>query len=516
MQRIYGFVQEEDGVVSRLLTEISAYFEYLARQHGDYVAFHNVKIPMEGYMAQLAPYNINRNPYCLYVKSKPEVWNTCIARQGKVVDCCASGPFCGTCYAGMGEFVFPVLRADGAVLCFLSVSGYCMDEQTSMQKMRHFARKYDLQLEKLKEVYQESVRTDAPQIEELRVRIAPLCNMFALLHRELSQLPPKALESQRQSSLLSHAIVYLQKNYAQPLRAEDVAAYCHCSVSTLSHLFKKETEKSIPEYKMQSSCCAVLGCLSVRSQTRWASATPIIFVRYSKRTRGLRRRITGETAMKKRIRNLPFFDPDSKPMQVLGTFADMIVLNVCFLIGCLPVVTVGASMSALYAAMLRRQRGEGSGVFAAFWKDWKQNLRPGIACWLMQLAVTAFFAFDFWFSIRYSKSAPGLLGAVEWVSVLGLLAVTLLGSMVYPQIARFENRVRQYWKNAALLLAAYPLRAIGNLLLFLPPVILFVFWRGLFLRIGFIFPLFAFSLMTYLSAKVLRRPLREMEQGEPV
>ena len=68
--------------------------------------------------------------------------------------------------------------------------------------------------------------------------------------------------------------------------------------------------------------------------------------------------------MKKRIRNLPFFDPDSKPMQVLGAFADMIVLNVCFLIGCLSAVTVGASMSALYAAMLRRQRGEGGGVFA--------------------------------------------------------------------------------------------------------------------------------------------------------
>ena len=126
----------------------------------------------------------------------------------------------------------------------------------------------------------------------------------------------------------------------------------------------------------------------------------------------------------------------------------------------MPAVTVGASMSALYAAMLRRQRGEGGGVFAAFWKDWKQNLRHGIACWLMQLAVTAFFAFDFWFSIRYSKSAPGLLGAVEWVSVLGLLAVTLLGSMVYPQIARFENRVRQYWKNAALLLAIVFLSAL--------------------------------------------------------
>lgn len=217
--------------------------------------------------------------------------------------------------------------------------------------------------------------------------------------------------------------------------------------------------------------------------------------------------------MRKRIRNLPFFDPDSKPMQLLGSFADMIVLNVCFLAGCVPVVTVGASMSALYAAMLRRQRGEGGGVFAAFWKDWRQNLRPGIACWLIQLAMTAFFAFDFWFSIRFSRSAPGLLGAVEWISVIGLLAVTGLGSMVYPQIARFENRVGQYWKNAALLLAAYPLRAILNLVVFLPPVVLFIFWRGLFLRIGFIVPLFAFSLMAYLSALVLRPVLESMEQG---
>ena len=236
------------GVVAKLLTEISAYFEYLTRQHGDYVAFHNVKIPLEGFMAQLAPYNINRNPYCLYVKSRPEVWNTCIARQGKVAKKCTGGAFCGSCYAGMGEFVFPVLDADGSTLCFLSVSGYCVEEQTAAQKLRHFAGKYGFELEKLGQVYRESVRTDVPQPEELRARIAPLCNMFALLHRELSQLPPKALESQRQSSLLSHAIVYLQKNYTLPVRTEDVAAYCHCSVSTLSHLFKKETGKSIPEY----------------------------------------------------------------------------------------------------------------------------------------------------------------------------------------------------------------------------------------------------------------------------
>ena len=85
-------------------------------------------------------------------------------------------------------------------------------------------------------------------------------------------------------------------------------AVCRPSVIFLRKRRKRVFQSiyEISESKMQSSCCAVRGCLSVRSQTRWASATPIIFVRYSKRTRGLRRRITGVTAMKKRIRNLHF------------------------------------------------------------------------------------------------------------------------------------------------------------------------------------------------------------------
>ena len=61
--------------------------------------------------------------------------------------------------------------------------------------------------------------------------------------------------------------------------------------------------------------------------------------------------------MKKRIRNLPFFDPDSKPMQVLGAFADMIVLNVCFLIGCLPTYSQWGIV-AVAALCLRHQNSK--------------------------------------------------------------------------------------------------------------------------------------------------------------
>mgnify|MGYP001094372289 CR=1 FL=1 len=66
-------------MIQRLLADIRAYFEWLQQECGIYAAFHNYKIPLEGYVAYLAPYYINRHPYCLYVKSKHGriAWKDC-------------------------------------------------------------------------------------------------------------------------------------------------------------------------------------------------------------------------------------------------------------------------------------------------------------------------------------------------------------------------------------------------------------------------------------------------------
>lgn len=234
-------------MIDQLVEDIAAYFKLLRTEYGDFVAFHNASIPLNNYMDRLTPYNINSNPFCLCVKSDKSAWDYCIARQHKVVDRCQGGAFCGICYAGMGECVFPI--QDQSVLGFLSVSGFRLDDHTSFERIRSFARRYGFEEKTLRESYQRNVTLSPPDLRSLSARIAPLSHMFVLLNRELVPLHEKfSAESASQSYVLSHAVVYIAKNYAAPIRAADLASFCHCSVSSISHMFKQKTGRSISEY----------------------------------------------------------------------------------------------------------------------------------------------------------------------------------------------------------------------------------------------------------------------------
>ena len=81
--------------------------------------------------------------------------------------------------------------------------------------------------------------------------MAPLCRMFELLNILLSDLPHGAVGNLAQNNILGHAVVYLRRHYASSVSASDVAEVCHCSVSTLSHLFKKKMGVSIRKYQQQ-------------------------------------------------------------------------------------------------------------------------------------------------------------------------------------------------------------------------------------------------------------------------
>ena len=46
---------------------------------------------------------------------------------------------------------------------------------------------------------------------------------------------------------------------------------------------------------------------------------------------------------------MKFWAIDSPVMRVLGRLGDIIILNMIFVVGCIPVITIGTSLSALYA-----------------------------------------------------------------------------------------------------------------------------------------------------------------------
>ena len=92
---------------------------------------------------------------------------------------------------------------------------------------------------------------------------------------------------------------------------------------------------------------------------------------------------------------MKFWAIDSPVMRVLGRLGDIIILNMIFVVGCIPVITIGTSLSALYAVAMKMARGEDPSVWKEFWKAYKRNFRPATICWLVMAVIAILLFVDF-------------------------------------------------------------------------------------------------------------------------
>ena len=88
------------------------------------------------------------------------------------------------------------------------------------------------------------------------------------------------------------------------------------------------------------------------------------------------------------------FNMDNKFFTVMGRVADLIMLNVVCLICCLPIVTIGASLTALHYVTLKMARNEESYIIRSFFKSFKQNFKQATIINLIMLVIAAILYMD--------------------------------------------------------------------------------------------------------------------------
>lgn len=138
---------------------------------------------------------------------------------------------------------------------------------------------------------------------------------------------------------------------------------------------------------------------------------------------------------------MKLFDINNPIMQSMAKVADLIILNFLFLLCCIPIITIGPAITALYCVTMKLIRDEEGGVVKEFFRSFRLNLRQGIVIHIFFLALAFVLFVDIWF-VLYSVSDHGamtyvLFGASALLVVLG--AMTLL--FVYPVLAKFENTI---------------------------------------------------------------------------
>lgn len=197
------------------------------------------------------------------------------------------------------------------------------------------------------------------------------------------------------------------------------------------------------------------------------------------------------------------FRMDSPLMRFLTKIADLMVLNILFCITSIPLITIGASWTALYSVTLKMVRDEEGSVSRSYFRSFRQNFRQATLLWLGVLVVLTLLVLD----IRVLNSmaggtAPGLLRVgVEILALLGIMVLQYL----FPSLARFEASLADTLKNACMMaLAHLPKTAL------MTAAAVGAVWITLInnttIAVGLmVWPLIGFSLMAFGNSGILRK-----------
>ena len=149
------------------------------------------------------------------------------------------------------------------------------------------------------------------------------------------------------------------------------------------------------------------------------------------------------------------FSYESKPMQILMFLGDVVLLNLIYLLCCLPIFTIGAAQAGLFTACkVLLDKEDDSSPYAAFWRGFSTGFKTVTLAWGVVTLVVIL--------VVYGVITSAALGAPMWTLILPLVFVLLFQTLVPAFHARIGCTWWQLIRNSWFMMFAHPLRSIGT------------------------------------------------------
>ena len=152
---------------------------------------------------------------------------------------------------------------------------------------------------------------------------------------------------------------------------------------------------------------------------------------------------------------MKFFSYESKFSQLLLKLCYACYLNLLWFLCSIPIVTIGASTTALYYAALKIVRDEDSHIASLFFRSFRENFKQSTVLWLILLAIGLFLAGDGYILYHLRLHTEGTM-AVIWTLILAIVIAAavvyvIVLEYVFPLVASVSNTNTAMLKNAFLI-----------------------------------------------------------------
>ncbi len=196
------------------------------------------------------------------------------------------------------------------------------------------------------------------------------------------------------------------------------------------------------------------------------------------------------------------FDMENPLMRALAVVADLILLNFLTIIGMIPVVTAGASLTARNDVLQHIVRKEEGYIARSFFASYKSNLKQGSIMGLIFAVPAGLLILEY----DVIRAIPELHMPVFYAMLLLAGGIVLAcGIYAFHLLARFENTIAGTIGNALMLSFGYLPRTVGMIAAYVG------FWAVVIAFYMYLFPviiLFATTLPAYICTLLIGPALK--------
>lgn len=204
---------------------------------------------------------------------------------------------------------------------------------------------------------------------------------------------------------------------------------------------------------------------------------------------------------------------DSPFFRMMGRIGDLFLLNFIFVVTSIPVVTIGASLTAFLTVALKMTANKEGYIIRGYLKAFKSNFKQATIMHVLFCVLGAVLLFDLNFWVSRQSAVSAIMIIFSMIPIV-IFYMTLL--YVYVQQAVFDNRITATVKNALLMAVKnLPVTLLLGLALIAVTYIMYLFGA---VRVFMV--LYGFGLLGYGMAIIYRYVYREyldsfylMEEG---
>lgn len=141
-----------------------------------------------------------------------------------------------------------------------------------------------------------------------------------------------------------------------------------------------------------------------------------------------------------------FLRIDGPVMNFLRMVTNYIVLQLLFIVCCIPVITIGAAISAKYSVAMKLVKNEDDSVIRPFFKAFAKNFKQATPFWLVQMVILFLLYIDWaWILNNGINTLP--LPYVIAIAVVTCVAI-FITLVMFPMMTKFKMTAGQLYRGA--------------------------------------------------------------------